>query len=115
MSTQRLGDHLPRDQDALHDDPLLPQTPLQQDRAPPPTRACASLTSIVGLILCSSVSIVAGQLLLSSAAWAFVGVLGYHGQLPLPDSTVDLISRYHSETTLLVTLIATAISALSSL
>lgn len=115
MSIRRLGDHLPRDVDALHDDPLLPQTPLQQDRAPPPTRVCPGLTSIVGLILCSSVSIVAGQLLLSSAAWAFVCVLGYHRHLPLLDSNVDLVGRYQRETTLLVTLIATAISALSSL
>ncbi|KIJ04555.1 hypothetical protein PAXINDRAFT_104127 [Paxillus involutus ATCC 200175] len=112
MSTQRLDDHLPRERDALHDDPLLPQTPLQQ--APPPTRGCASLFRIVDIILSSFASIVVGQLFLSAAAWAFVGYLAYHKQLPLGDFAVDIISQHHSETTLLVTLIATAISALST-
>ncbi|KAF8841122.1 hypothetical protein BDN67DRAFT_967615 [Paxillus ammoniavirescens] len=80
-------------------------------RAPPPTRVCGSLTGIIGYF---SPSIVVAQLLFSTAAWGFVAALAYHGQLPVPDSAAQIISRYHSETTLLVTLIATAISALSS-
>jgi hypothetical protein len=109
MSTQRPNDYPPSDWNAPHDAPLLSHTRQQQDRAPPPP-----LAPIVGLIR-SSAFIMAGQLFISSAAWAFVGVLAYYGQLPLRDSIVDLISRYQSETTYLVTLIAIVISALSSL
>ncbi|KIJ11331.1 hypothetical protein PAXINDRAFT_171790 [Paxillus involutus ATCC 200175] len=78
------------------------------------TRACAPALRIGGLILCSTAFLVAGQLVFAFAAWAFVGFLVYHGQIPFRDSTVDRISRYHSETTLLVTLTATAISILCS-
>ncbi|KIJ12286.1 hypothetical protein PAXINDRAFT_14905 [Paxillus involutus ATCC 200175] len=109
MSTQRLDDHAPRDWDALHDEPHMS---LHQE--PPPTRAGRSLTGIIGLAVHFSPSIMVAQLLFSTAAWAFVGALVYHGELPVPDSATQIISRYHSEMTLLVTLIATAISVSSS-
>ena len=39
----------------------------------------------------------------------------HHGQIYFGDSTVDIISRHHSETTLLVTLTATFISVLTTM
>ncbi|KIK80249.1 hypothetical protein PAXRUDRAFT_833651 [Paxillus rubicundulus Ve08.2h10] len=93
---------------------LSAQTPSHRDRAQPPTRACGLLTGIFGLAPYFSPSIVVAQLLFSTAAWVFVSALAYHRQLPLPDSAAQIISQYRSATTLLVTLIATTISALSS-
>ncbi|KIJ08872.1 hypothetical protein PAXINDRAFT_18018, partial [Paxillus involutus ATCC 200175] len=104
MATQKPSDHPASDQDPPPKHPIVDLV----------RRACASLGRIVGRILSSSVSLVVGQLLVSSAAWAFVGYLRYHEHIPFRDSTVDIISQYHSETTLLVTLTAIGISVLSS-
>ncbi|KIJ12579.1 hypothetical protein PAXINDRAFT_171146, partial [Paxillus involutus ATCC 200175] len=57
---------------------------------PGPQHARTSFTGIVRRIYHSSAFVAVGQLLISSAAWAFFGALAYHGQIPLPDSTVDL-------------------------
>jgi hypothetical protein len=78
MSAQRLNDYLPRDRNTPHDRPLLQSLRRQQDPAPPPTRPHPSLTDTI-----------TGPLRLLwwdsclFLAWAFVGILASHGQLPL--------------------------------
>ncbi|KAG1784391.1 uncharacterized protein HD556DRAFT_1315124 [Suillus plorans] len=50
------------------------------------------------------------QIVIMGLAWGFTGVIWYTGVLPLPDNVVHLIREHPTVLTLIVTLIATALS-----
>ena len=75
----------------------------------PPSQRSFFLAPIPG-ILHHPLATLAWQLLSCASAWSFVIVLARNGEIPLSDALASLISQNPTETTLIVTLVATILS-----